>query len=45
MNLAANKMLNAIVMNKMTSVQKNRIALKYVQYRDNLRQDETWHSA
>lgn len=37
MNLAANKMINAVVMNKMTSIQKNRIALKYVEYRDSLK--------
>jgi hypothetical protein len=45
MNLAANKMINAIVMNKMSSLQRNRIALQYVQYRDKLKQDETWHAA
>jgi hypothetical protein len=45
MNLAANKMINAIVMNKMSSIQRNRIALQYVHYRDKLKQDETWHAA
>jgi len=45
MNMSAKKMMSAIVTNKMTSLQKNRIALNYVNYKQKLKTDELWHQA